>query len=540
MLNVLFPLFGGIGLFLVGMMLLSQGLTTFAGDSLRRALMRFTGTPTKAFLSGTLVTVVIQSSTATTVTLIGFVSAGLIPFSQAVGVVMGASLGTTATGWMIAGLGLKINLGFYTLPFIGAGALMRLLLKGRWGGLGMALAGFGTLFVGLGELQHGMQGVAGHFDLAALPVGGIWAHVVVMLIGVVLTNLLQSSTAAVATTLTALHTATINIEQAAALVIGAAIGTTFTGALAAIGGSRSAMRTALAHILFNSATGLIAIVLLPFFLTLVEWLDRQFGFTSGAMSLAAFHTAFIAVGVVVFLPFAHTFARLIERMLPDQPSSMTNYLDASLLGVPSNALFATVRSLAAVSRKLAEVQLAMVEGTSREAEKKRLDDAAQAFQEIQTFFARIPPAEGSETFLQQRLALLHAMEHVQRLLQRLQTPMLYPVARQDENCQRALTYVAEMLRLMRDGLAGQGSDAWQERLQQDAEALTLLHREARAELLRRGGQGQQSADEALRLSETLRWLDRSSHHLWRIVHYLDLAAGEPEALKPAEPLQAPV
>lgn len=530
MIDVVFPLAGGIGLFLIGMMLMSQGLTTFAGDSLRRALMRFTGTPTKAFLSGALVTVVIQSSTATTVTLIGFVSAGLIPFSHAVGVVMGASLGTTATGWMVAGLGLKINLGFYTLPFIGAGALMRLLLKGRWGGLGMAVAGFGTLFVGLSELQSGMQGVASHFDLAALPVGGFWAHIVVMLIGVVLTNLLQSSTAAVATTLTALHTGTINMEQAAALVIGAAIGTTFTGALAAISATRPAMRTALAHILFNSATGLLAVVLMPVFLALVAWLDSRFGVTSGALSLAAFHTSFIALGVIIFLPLTSQFAHLIERLLPDRPSSLTNYLDASLLKVPGTALVAAVRSLAAVTRKLAEVQLAMVEGAPQERDRQQLDEAARGFEEIQTFFARIPPGEGNAVFLQQRLALLHAMEHVQRLLQRLQAPMLFPAARQEPSCQRALAYSAEMLRLTRDGLAGQGGEAWQARLASDAEMLTTLYRDARAELLLRGGQGTEAADEALRLTETLRWLDRSSHHLWRIAHHLEEAAGEPEVL----------
>ena len=110
--NVLFPFFGGLGLFLVGMMLLSQGLVAFGGHALKQALARFTGTPAKAVLSGTLATAVVQSSSATTVALIGFVSAGLISFHQAIGVLIGASLGNTATGWIVAGLGLKVNLGF--------------------------------------------------------------------------------------------------------------------------------------------------------------------------------------------------------------------------------------------------------------------------------------------------------------------------------------------------------------------------------------------------------------------------------------------
>jgi len=171
MLEIVFPFAGGLGLFLVGMMMLSEGLVAFGGDVMKQALARFTGTPSKAILSGTLATMVVQSSSATTVTLIGFVSAGLITFTQAIGVVMGASLGNTATGWIVAGLGLKVNLGFYTLPLIGVGALLKLLAKGRWSALGMAAAGFGMMFLGLNTLQEGMRGVSSVFSLSSLPDG---------------------------------------------------------------------------------------------------------------------------------------------------------------------------------------------------------------------------------------------------------------------------------------------------------------------------------------------------------------------------------
>src|SRR5690606_9525984 len=191
--DIVFPFAGGLGLFLIGMMLLSQGLVAFGGSAMKRALAQFTGTPAKAFLSGTLATMAVQSSTATTVTLIGFVSAGLITFSQAIGVLIGASLGNTATGWIVATLGLKINLGFYTLPLIGTGAMLKLLVRGGWGELGLAMAGFGMMFLGLDTLQQGMRGLAEVFDLATLPAGGFVALVVAMLIGLVLTAVLQSS-----------------------------------------------------------------------------------------------------------------------------------------------------------------------------------------------------------------------------------------------------------------------------------------------------------------------------------------------------------
>src|SRR5690606_25124933 len=144
---------------------------------------------------------------------------------------IGASLGNTATGWIVATLGLKVNLGYYTLPLIGLGALMKLLAKGRSRELGLALAGFGMLFLGLTMLQDGMQGLASMFNLSRIPAGGYGAHLIIVLIGLVLTAVLQSSTAAIAMTLTALDAGAISFDQAAAVVIGASIGTTLTGVL---------------------------------------------------------------------------------------------------------------------------------------------------------------------------------------------------------------------------------------------------------------------------------------------------------------------
>src|SRR5690606_24490676 len=150
-----------------------------------------------------------------------------------------------------------------------------------------------------------------------LPSTGLWAHLVAMAAGIALTTLLQSSTAAVATTLTALHAGTVSFEQAASVVVGAAIGTTLTGALVTIGGTVAAKRTALAHVLFNLGSGLLAILMLPLFLALLNWLNTHSGLEAGAVSLAAFHTLFIAVGVALFMPFVLHFERVIARILPE-------------------------------------------------------------------------------------------------------------------------------------------------------------------------------------------------------------------------------
>src|SRR5690606_23740613 len=229
------------------------------------------------------------------------VSAGLIRFNQSIGVVIGASLGNTATGWIVATLGLKVSLGFYTLPLIGVGALMKLLAVGLYRELGRALAGFGMLFLGLSMLQDGMQGLAATFSLAQMPAGGYAAYGIAVLIGLALTAVLQSSTAAIAMTLTALDAGAISFDQAAALVIGAAIGTTLTGVLVSIGGTLYAKRTAVAYILFNVASGLIGLLLLPFFLRGLHAVSAAMHAAPGAIALAAFHSFFIAVGALIFL-----------------------------------------------------------------------------------------------------------------------------------------------------------------------------------------------------------------------------------------------
>ena len=359
-------LVGGIGLFLLGMTLLTDGIKAFAGDALRQALMRFTGRPVRALLSGVLVTMVVQSSSATTVTVIGFVSAGLMTFQQAICVVIGASLGTTGTSWLVSVLGLKFSLGYYALPLIAVGAPCRLLARGAWRHVGLALAGFGLIFLGIAMLQEGMGGFADRFQLASRPGGGLLDHLLLMLSGAALTVVMQSSSAAMATILTALHTDSINFEQAASLVIGAAVGTTITSVLAAIGASISAQRTALAHVVFNAATGLIAILLLPGFLLVIDAGQRQLGIPPGAISLAIFHTAFIAVGVLLFFPFVAPFAHWIERRLPETGASLTRHLDASVLNIPEVALEASRRALCETAAELFDVTRRRLHPTSQE------------------------------------------------------------------------------------------------------------------------------------------------------------------------------
>lgn len=521
MLDTVFPFAGGLGLFLIGMMLLSQGLVAFGGNALKRALAQFTGTPAKAFVSGALVTTLAQSSTATTVTLIGFVSAGLIGFAQAIGVLIGASLGNTATGWIVATLGLKVSLGFYTLPLIGIGALLNLLARGRVTDLGIAIAGFGLMFLGLDTLQQGMRGLSQAFDLAALPSGGLWASVVTMLIGLALTAVLQSSTAAIATTLTALHTEAINFDQGAALVVGAAIGTTLTGALAAVGATIHAKRTALAYILFNAVAGAIAIALLPAFLWVIGWLDRHTGLGAGATSLAAFHTLFIGVGVLLFLPFVAQFARLVERVLPERGEVTTHRLDASLLSLPAVALEASQRALEHAASGLFDIYAEMLSGDATAAHQARLQAAALSLNEIYGFVSRIEVPTDDAKASTQRIAQLHAVDHLLRLRARLHELAQARVDLSDPAYRWALADSQQILRLARQGLQLQDVRGNMDALARIAMALSVQSRERRNAVLQETMPGPDGAAHlALQRTDNFRWLDRIATHIWRICHYL--------------------
>lgn len=518
MTELAFKLVGGIGLFLLGMVLLTDGVKAFAGDALRRWLLHFTGTPTKAFASGTLVTALVQSSSATTVTVIGFVSAGLLTFPQAVGVVFGASLGTTGTSWVVAGLGLKISVGFYALPLVGIGAFLKLLSRTRWRSLGLALAGFGLIFIGIETLQDAMRGFSAVFELASLPASGPGGYLVTMLIGILLTVVMQSSSAAIATTLTALHADTINFDQASLLVVGAAVGTTVTGALAAIGGSVPAKRTALAHVTFNLATGLIAVALLPVFTWMLGWAQQNLGLEAGAISLAAFHTLFIAVGVLIFLPLVDRFSRTIERVLPDTGPALTRHLDHTVMQNPAVALEATLRAMRETAAELFRSIRVSLSGSSSESLPP--EQLQQALDLLQGFLHNIPLVAEDVPLSQTRIAQLHAIEHLTRLQPRHKAPPSLRVAFDDQRLVNAMKMALAILELGEAGLRGEAPEEWLEQLKQAAADLAEVRRLERPRILQQTGSGASDPGSALDLLDAIRWLDVLSYHTWRICHYL--------------------
>jgi len=311
---------GGLGLFLLGMIIMTEGLRALAGDAIRAALMRFTSSPASGAMTGAVSTAILQSSSATTVAAVGFVGAGLMTFTSSLGIIFGANIGTTITGWMVALLGFKLKLGTVMLPLILLGAVLKLFASGKWAASGYTLAGFGLIFVGIGAMQDGMSGMQGLITPQTLPDDTWLGRIQIVMLGAVATIITQSSSAGVAATLTALHASAISFEQALALVIGMDIGTTITAVLATIGGTTAAKRTGISHLIYNLITGSGALLLItPYILVLLYFAPTALA-ANAELSLVAFHTLFNILGLILILPFTSRFARFIERLVPEKGS----------------------------------------------------------------------------------------------------------------------------------------------------------------------------------------------------------------------------
>ncbi|MDZ4238279.1 MAG: Na/Pi symporter, partial [Hydrogenophaga sp.] len=333
-------LVGGLGLFLLGMSMMTDGLKLAAGPALHNILSNATRTRWHALGSGAMVTAMVQSSTAVSVAAIGFVNAGLLGLAPAVWVVFGANVGTTMTSWIVALVGLKFKVEALALPLVGLGALMRITGEHqRRGALGTTLAGFGLLFLGIGLLQQTFVGLA---DQVSLPQGTDAVSVLAQLgIGLMMTVMMKSSSAAMTITLTAAQSGLIGPQGAAAVVIGANIGSAVTTALVGIGATPNARRTAAAHVIFNLLTGTVALLLLPWLIGALsragEWLDLPH---DPATKLALFHTTFNLLGVLLMWPLADRLTRwLLQRVRArEEDEAQPRVLDDNVLAVPTQAL----------------------------------------------------------------------------------------------------------------------------------------------------------------------------------------------------------
>lgn len=288
--STVFQIIGSLGLFLFGMKLMSEGLQKLSGERLRAIMRKMTGNRISGLFSGLTITIASQSSSVTTVMVVSFVNAGLLTLREAIGVIMGANLGTTTTAWIIAILGFKFSLSDIALPLIGLGVIISFCKRPGWHSAGEFVVGFGLLFMGLDFLKCSVPDIGAHPEMLAwvqhYSSFGFLSVLLFLAFGVMLTLVVQSSSVAMAITITMAAKGWISLDLAAAIVLGENIGTTITAILASIPASLNAKRAAIAHLTFNVLGVLWMLLVFYWFIDFICWLV-PLGETPSAETLKA-------------------------------------------------------------------------------------------------------------------------------------------------------------------------------------------------------------------------------------------------------------
>lgn len=345
----LLEIVGSLGLFLFGMKIMSEGIQKAAGNRMKAILRFMTGNRFAAVFTGVAITAIVQSSSATTVMIVSFVNAGLMNLTQSIGVILGANIGTTVTGWLVALLGFKVKVSALAIPAIGIGFPFLFVKKLKHKDIGEVLIGFGLLFLGLSFLKDSVPDIAQNPEalqfLTRFSSGSIGSTLIFLFVGTLLTFIVQSSSASMAITLTMAYQGWISYPAAAALVLGQNIGTTITAYLASLGTSTTAKQASRAHILFNVLGSLWVVILFNPFLRLVDYIvpGDVYGPNSALLlpaHLAMYHTVFNVINTVIFMPFIPAFAKFIEKLVKPKESAgeeelyTFTYISSSLQETP--------------------------------------------------------------------------------------------------------------------------------------------------------------------------------------------------------------
>jgi phosphate:Na+ symporter len=513
----------GLALLLFGMWLLREGLREVAGARLQRWLARVTHSPLRGALAGGVATAAVQSSSATVVTAIAFASAGLLEFSQALGIVFGANVGTTLTGWLILVLGIRWKVTAVAPTLALVGVWLHLYGKGSTASAGRVVAGLALALVGIEQLGGALGAEAVASALRAFPGDTVASRLLLVALGAGVTLVTQSSAAGVAATLAALHAGALALPQAAAVVIGFDLGTTGSAVAAALRGTLAARRTGFAHVIFNTFTAVGAFALLPA-------LPRLGASLSPEVALVAFHSSFNLVGAAVAIPLASKFARLVEWLVPERSRTLTRRLDAQLLREPEVALGAVAATLGEIALRAFAHLETMLAG--HPIDRDELEELESALVDTQLFAVRARPVENGEGHDQPLVSALHAVDELHRLLGRMhQAGRVTPLSEDAELNERARTLAAALPRPLDPR---EHAERELERIVAELAAARGAHRER---VLTAASRGELTPAAALDRMDSWRWIERCAHHAWRIVHHIRhvgaAARAEREPVEPA-------
>ena len=335
----------GVAILLFGMIMLEEGFNVFVEGPLQKLLRRMTDKLYKSLGLGFVVTALLQSSSLISVITISFLSAGLIELYAGIGIIFGANLGTTATAWLVSIFGLHIKVSALAMPMLAFGILFVFQKSKQLKGVGYVLAGLGFFFLGIHFMKQGFEVYQDSINLAEYAIPGFWGLIAFTFLGILITLILQSSSAAMALILTAMAVGQITYENSLALAIGANIGTTITAVLGALNANVAGKRLAGAHFLFNMVTGLIALVFIGPLGRLVDFISQSAGVAPDnyIIKLSIFHTIFNLIGVIVMIPFIKRLVKFLSRVFVERDTDAMKidqpvYLNESVFAYPQIAL----------------------------------------------------------------------------------------------------------------------------------------------------------------------------------------------------------
>lgn len=334
----------GVSFFVFGMLCLEEGFKVFAGGFLKTLLEGSTNRLWKSLSLGFISTTLMQSSTLVTLVAISFVSSEVIALAAGLGVILGANIGTSTGAWLIAGLGLKVDIGSYAMPMLIFGVLLLVQKSKAVKGAGYILLGIGFLFFGIHYMKEGFTLLQASFDLSAYSVAGVTGLLLFTLLGTLITFVMQSSHATLLIVIAALAAGQVSYENALALSIGASLGSAITTALGGLVASVGGQRLAAAQVVFSSVTTLLALVFIQPLMALVDVIAAWIGLLANdeLLKLALFQTLFRVQGAVVFMPFLQRIEKLLVQFIRSEPKSMEQplYLHPEVLEVPSSVVAA--------------------------------------------------------------------------------------------------------------------------------------------------------------------------------------------------------
>jgi phosphate:Na+ symporter len=359
--------FSGLGLFLFGMIYLEKELNASAGNSFRRLVEKATSTRWRSLLTGFSGTALLQSSSVVTLMALSLIGAGMMGLESAIGIVMGANIGTTVTAWIVGLVGFRMDIGLLSYIFIGVGGLGSVVSpeKSRWKHYFGAMVGFGLIFLGLEGMKESFSVVSAHFDISSL---GYTTPYPYALAGLLLTAVIQSSSASIAIAQSALYAGMIGFDTAAAFVVGANIGTTVTAILGAIGGTPDKKRTAMAHLLFNVSTGAIALALLVPLTDITSFILPD---SDDMVRIALFHTIFNILGVLIWFPWIEPLSRFLKRLFVRKEESVTKYIAYTDPDLPQLAIEATEKELEHLAHEVEKFALLAINISPSQALEKK-------------------------------------------------------------------------------------------------------------------------------------------------------------------------